>query len=84
MKNDSKRKLYKISRDHGVIGYVRGIHYLNAADIFARRENGRTAYAYRTTGDSKASGYFMAYKSAPFNLGGSVSVGKPFHVSEVD
>lgn len=79
-----KTQKYKISRDHGVIAYVRGIHYLNAADIFARRENGRTAYAYRTTGDSKASGYFMAYKSAPFNLGGSVSVGKPFHVSEVE
>lgn len=79
-----KTQKYRISRDHGVIGYVRGIHYLNAADIFARRKYGRNAYAYRTTGDSTASGYFMAYKSAPGNLGGSVSIGEPFHVSEVD
>ena len=77
-----KRRYFTISRMQTVIGRVRATTYEQAADVWSRRENGRSAYAWRTTGTYKLSGYFQSYKPLPNHWSGSTSVNEPFHVTE--
>lgn len=77
----NKRQNYIISRNHAELATIPARSYEDAARIWARRESGRAAVAYRTTGDYGKSGYFQAFEPvAPGKDKGYSSIRDAFHV----
>ena len=78
----SKRVTFSISRGPlAPLGEVYGRSYEDGAKAYAKREYGRRATAFRTTGAFGLSGYFRAYLPVPGSGGASwESIGDAFHV----
>lgn len=80
--SNPKRRYFTITRNNTDIGRVRAMTYEDAADAWARRESGRSAFANRISGVLHTQGKFCAYKPLPNHWSGSTSVNEPFHVTE--
>ena len=77
----NKRQDYIISRNHEELATIPARSYEEAAKIWARRESGRKATAYRTSGDFGQSGYFQAYEPVGNEKNsGWTSIREMFHV----
>ena len=74
----TKRQDYIISRNHIELATIPARSFEEAAKKWAKKESGKKATAYRTTGDFGKSGYFRAYE--PIERGGYSSINEPFHV----
>lgn len=74
----NRRQPYTISRNHQDLAVIHARSYEEAARIWARRESGRKATAFRTTGNFGKSGYFQAYE--PIEPRGYSTINEPFHI----
>lgn len=77
----NKRQNYIISRNHEELATIPARSCEEAAKIWARRESGRKATAYRTTGDFGKSGYFQAFEPVGTEkTSGYATINEMFHV----